>query len=205
MLSQSIRIAGVDEAGRGPLAGPVVAAAVILNPRKMISGLADSKTLSAKKREILAKQIKVKALVWAFGRAEADEIDRINILQATLLAMRRAVMALEIEPHQVLVDGNRCPQLPFVTEAVVGGDASVEAISAASILAKVMRDDEMVGYDRLYPNYKFARHKGYPTREHLEQLHRYGPSPIHRYSFRPVYEWVEARQTVLEIARPVQR
>ena len=184
-------IAGVDEVGRGPLAGPVVAAAVILDPLSPIADLADSKVLSAKKRARLAKEIKAKALAWAIGRADVDEIDRLNILQASLLAMRRAVLALKSPPVKVLVDGNRCPRLPYRTEAVVGGDASVQAISAASILAKVTRDEEMMSYDRSYPQYKFARHKGYATREHLERLRRFGASPIHRRSFRPVCEVLE--------------
>ena len=205
MLPNRRRIAGVDEAGRGPLAGPVVAAAVILNPVDKVDGLADSKTLSAKKRRVLDEEIKAKALAWAVGRAEVAEIDQINILQATLLAMRRAVLALDIEPHYVLVDGNRCPQLPFVTESVVGGDASVEAISAASIVAKVTRDREMEGLAQLYPHYDFAKHKGYGTRDHLERLRRYGPSRIHRHSFRPVHELTRGAQNTFEIAAPVQR
>ena len=200
MLFERKRIAGVDEVGRGPLAGPVLAAAVILNPLCPIDDLADSKVLSAKKRASLSEEIKASALAWAIGRAEVDEIDRINILQASLLAMRRAVLALAPQPHEVLVDGNRCPDLPFVAHAVVGGDASVEAISAASILAKVTRDDEMVGLDRVYPQYKFANHKGYATREHLQCLRQYGVSPVHRRSFRPVYELVEGTQTEFAFA-----
>ena len=204
MSSKRKRIAGVDEAGRGPLAGPVVAAAVILNPQVKINGLADSKRLSEKKRLSLHEEIKAKALSWAVGRAEVAEIDQINILQATFLAMRRAVLALAIEPYKVLVDGNRCPRLPFIAESVVGGDASVEAISAASILAKVTRDKEMKDLDRLYPHYNFARHKGYGTRDHLARLQRYGPSPIHRVSFRPVHDLIFGKQSVLEFTDSVQ-
>ncbi len=187
-----IYVAGVDEVGRGPLAGAVVAAAVILDPENPIAGLADSKRLSESRRTALADEIREKALAWALGRAEADEIDRINILQASLLAMRRAVEALSITPAHALVDGNRCPQLPCTAEAVVGGDASVPVISAASILAKVARDREMVALDKQYPGYGLARHKGYPTKAHLEALERLGVSPIHRRSFGPVRRLIEA-------------
>lgn len=176
-----------------------MAAAVILDPLKPIADLADSKVLSAKKRSTLAGEIRVKALAWAIGRAEVDEIDQLNILQASLLAMRRAVLGLDLLPGEVLVDGNRCPDLPFVTKAIVRGDATVEMISAASILAKVTRDAEMVGFDKVYPQYKFASHKGYPTREHLRRLRAFGPCPIHRRSFRPVYEWVEENQRELTL------
>ena len=198
-------IAGVDEVGRGPLAGPVLAATVILNPRNPIADLADSKALSAKKRTRLAREIKLKALAWAIGRAEVAEIDRINILQASLLAMRRAVLALPSPPSKVLVDGNRCPDLPYRVEAIVGGDASVQAISAASILAKVTRDEEMLTHDRSYPQYKFARHKGYATREHLACLRKFGASPIHRRTFRPVWELVGGIQTELPFAEVERR
>ena len=199
------RIAGVDEVGRGPLAGPVLAAAVILNPGNPIADLADSKTINAKKRIRLAAEIKLKALAWAIGRAEVAEIDRINILQASLLAMRRAVLGLQSRPVKVLVDGNRCPDLPYRVEAVVGGDASVQAISAASILAKVARDEEMLAHDRSYPQYKFARHKGYATREHLACLRKFGASPIHRRTFRPVWELVEGVQSELPFGQAEQR
>lgn len=179
-------VAGVDEVGRGPLAGPVVAAAVILDPQRPIEGLADSKKLNERQRERLFEQIRERALHWALGRAEAGEIDRINILQASLLAMRRAVEALPLVPGLALVDGNRCPTLPCPARAVVGGDASEPAISAASILAKVTRDREMVALDSRFPGYGLARHKGYPTRVHLEALRELGVTPIHRRSFGPV-------------------
>lgn len=179
-------IAGVDEVGRGPLAGPVVAAAVILDPGRSIEGLADSKALSASRREWLSVEIERCALAFALGRAEVEEIDRLNILQASLLAMQRAVAALSIAPARVLVDGRDCPVLDCDTEAIVGGDATVAAISAASILAKVARDREMTALDALYPDYGFGRHKGYPTREHLRALETFGPCAIHRRSFAPV-------------------
>lgn len=179
-------IAGVDEVGRGPLAGPVVTAAVILDPDNPITGLADSKKLSEKRREEIADEIREKALAWAIGRAEVDEIDNINILQATLQAMSRAVAYLSIQPDFVLVDGNRCPELSCPAEAVIKGDENVEEISAASILAKVTRDSEMVEMDKKYPGYGLARHKGYPTRVHIEALSKLGVTPIHRRSFGPV-------------------
>ncbi|MFC1337668.1 MAG: ribonuclease HII [gamma proteobacterium symbiont of Phacoides pectinatus] len=179
-------IAGVDEVGRGPLAGAVVAAAVILDPGRPIHGLADSKRLSEKRRLILAEEIRQHALAWALGRAEAQEIDRINILQASLRAMQRAVEALALVPDHALIDGNRCPSLPCSAEAVVRGDATVAVISAASILAKVARDQEMAELDRCYPGYGLAGHKGYPTKAHLQALEALGPSPIHRRSFGPV-------------------
>ncbi len=180
-------IAGVDEAGRGPLAGPVVAAAVILNPAHPIAGLADSKTLSETRREQLAAEIRTHALAWALGRADVTEIDRINILQASLLAMRRAVENLHLTPSQVLVDGNRCPPgLACPCQAIIKGDATVPAISAASILAKVARDAELRELHDRYPAYGFARHKGYPTLAHREALRRLGPCPEHRRSFAPV-------------------
>lgn len=177
-------IAGVDEVGRGPLAGPVVTAAVIL--RAPIPGLADSKALSPRRREYLAVQIREHALAWALGRAEVEEIDGMNILQASLLAMTRAVAALPVQPEEVQVDGNQCPRMPYPVSAIVGGDATVAVISAASILAKVARDAEMCEMDRLYPLYGFARHKGYPTGEHMEALRKYGACPIHRRSYAPV-------------------
>lgn len=179
-------IAGVDEAGCGPLAGPVIAAAVILDPEHCIVGLADSKTLSASRREELAIHIRQYALAWAVGRAEVEEIDRINILQATLLAMQRAVAALSIAPQRVLIDGKRCPSLPCASEAIVKGDQKIPAISAASILAKVTRDAEMCVLDGAYPAYGFAIHKGYSTALHLEALRIHGPALIHRRSFAPV-------------------
>ena len=179
-------IAGVDEAGRGPLAGPVIAAAVILDETSPIDGLADSKVLSAGRREELAVQIREHALCWALGRAEVDEIDRLNILRASLLAMQRAVAALSRPPILVLVDGNQAPELACQVQTVVRGDATVPAISAASILAKVARDTEMCELDALYPGYGFARHKGYPTAAHLDALEKQGISAIHRRSFAPV-------------------
>jgi ribonuclease HII len=185
-MPDSILIAGVDEVGRGPLAGPVVAAAVILDPARPIAGLADSKQLSATRREQLAAEIRAKSLAWALGRAEVAEIDQINILQASLLAMRRAVENLNVAPDQALVDGNRCPRLACPCEAIVKGDVTVPAISAASILAKVARDAELRELHERYPHYGFAQHKGYPTAAHVDALRRHGPCPEHRRSFAPV-------------------
>lgn len=184
-------VAGVDEVGRGPLAGPVVTAAVILDPARPIDGLADSKKLSAARRETLAEIIMERALVWAIGRAEVDEIDEINILQATMLAMQRAVAGLSPAPGHVLVDGNRCPQLPCSSEAIIKGDGTVPAISAASIIAKVTRDREMVALDAEYPGYGLAGHKGYPTKAHIAALLELGVTPIHRRSFAPVRRVME--------------
>jgi ribonuclease HII len=181
-------VAGVDEAGRGPLAGPVVAAAVILDAARPIKGLADSKTLSAARRERLVDEIRAHALCCAVGRASAQEIDHLNILQATLLAMRRAVEGLRLVPHRVVVDGNRVPSLRMTVAAVVKGDARVASISAASILAKVERDRLCLELHSLYPRYGFAIHKGYPTRAHLSALREHGPCAEHRTSFRPVRE-----------------
>lgn len=185
-MSDLIWIAGVDEVGRGPLAGPVVAAAVILHPDRPIAGLADSKKLSEKRREQLALEIREKALCWALGRAEVEEIDRLNILHASLLAMKRAVEALSTPPGHALIDGNRCPDLPCSAEAIIGGDACEPSISAASILAKVTRDREMVLLDQQYRGYGLAKHKGYPTKVHVAALREIGVSPIHRRSFGPV-------------------
>ena len=179
-------VAGVDEVGRGPLAGPVVAAAVILDPAWPIEGLADSKKLSAKRRETLAEVIRERALAWALGRAEVEEIDQLNILQASLLAMQRAVAALQPQAEFALVDGNRCPRLACPAEAVIKGDERVAVISAASIIAKVARDREMIELDQHYPGYGLARHKGYPTKAHLESLRRLGVTDIHRLTFGPV-------------------
>ena len=190
-MSDDPRIAGVDEVGRGPLAGPVVAAAVILAPQHPIAGLDDSKKLGPARRESLDREIRAKALAWSMGRAEVEEIDALNILQASLLAMRRAVEALHLRPDQVLVDGNRCPRLDIPVQAIVGGDSRVAAISAASILAKVARDREMLDWEARFPGYGLARHKGYPTRDHLEALHKLGVSPIHRRSFGPVRRLLE--------------
>lgn len=180
-------VAGVDEAGRGPLAGPVVAAAVVLE--RPIRGLADSKILLAAERERLADLIRTRARAWALGRAEVDEIDRLNILQATLLAMKRAVEGLGLAVDLLLVDGNRAPPLLLPMRTVIGGDARVAAISAASILAKVERDAEMRWLDGVFPGYGFAQHKGYATRAHLRALACYGPTPVHRRSFAPVRVW----------------
>jgi ribonuclease HII len=183
------RLAGVDEAGRGPLAGPVIAAAVILDPARPIEGLGDSKALSEAARERLAPLIRAHALAWALGSADRAEIDALNILQATLLAMRRAVLALPLRPEHVQVDGNRAPaleDLPCTVETVVRGDATVAAISAASILAKTHRDALMRALERSHPGYGFARHKGYGTAQHLAALRRLGPSSEHRLSFAPV-------------------
>lgn len=179
-------IAGVDEVGRGPLVGAVVTAAVILDPNKPIPGLMDSKQLSEKKRDLLAEQIRQNALCWSLGRAEAQEIDQLNILHATMLAMTRAVEGLSICPDFVQVDGNRCPNWRYASEAIVKGDSKVAEISAASILAKVSRDQEMAELDKQYPQYGFAQHKGYPTAKHLQLLAQYGPTEHYRMSFKPV-------------------
>ncbi|SET75417.1 RNase HII [Marinobacter segnicrescens] len=189
---QGWKLAGVDEVGRGPLAGPVVTAAVILHPDRPIKGLADSKKLTEKRREALYDEIIEKAAAWSLGRCEADEIDRLNIFQATLVAMERAVAGLCVPPEYVLVDGNRCPNWHWPSEPVIKGDGRVAAISAASILAKVTRDREMVAMEEIYPGYGLAGHKGYPTPVHLEALQRQGVTPIHRRSFRPVQEALEA-------------
>jgi ribonuclease HII len=179
-------LAGVDEAGRGPLAGPVVAAAVILDDHNPIVGLADSKKLTAARREALFDEIRAKALCCSVAQASVEEIDRLNILQATMLAMQRAVEGLRLKPHKVLVDGNRLPRLDVLAEAIVKGDDKVPAISAASILAKVTRDRMLLALDQAHPGYGFARHKGYGTAEHLEALATLGATPHHRRSFAPV-------------------
>jgi len=184
-------IAGVDEVGRGPLVGNVVAAAVILNPNKPISGLADSKKLSEKKRNLLYTEIKEKALAWCVASASPQEIDEINILHASMLAMKRAVEGLKISPEFVYVDGNRCPDLTCPSEAVVKGDSIIAEISAASILAKVDRDHEMTLLDKDYPEYGFAKHKGYPTAVHFAALNKHGPLSEHRRSFKPVRDLLE--------------
>lgn len=186
MKTATLLVAGVDEAGRGPLAGPVIAAAVILAADDDVAGLRDSKQLTARRREILAAEIRTRAVAWALGAAEAEEIDRINILQASLQAMSRAVAALPVAPARVLVDGNQTPRVACEVRAVIGGDRSIPAVSAASILAKVARDRLMAELDRIYPNYGFARHKGYPTAAHREALVKFGPCPAHRRSFAPV-------------------
>ena len=185
-LGARVLVAGVDEAGRGPLAGPVVAAAVILDPRRPIEGLADSKTLTAARREARARVIRRHASAHAVAQADVAEIDALNILHATMLAMRRAVEALGVAPDEVLVDGNRCPDVACRVRAIVKGDRDIAAISAASILAKTVRDALLVELDAAYPAYGFAQHKGYPTPEHLAALARHGPCPAHRRSFAPV-------------------
>ena len=183
-------ICGVDEAGRGPLAGPVVAAAVILDPRQPIDGLNDSKKLTAVRRETLAVEIREKALAWAVAEASVQEIDRINILQASLLAMQRAVSGLSLMPEKALVDGNKCPVLACPVEAIVGGDGKLAAIAAASILAKTVRDAQMQELHVLYPQYGFDRHKGYPMALHLAALREHGISPVHRRSYGPVAQLI---------------
>jgi ribonuclease HII len=185
-VKRTILVAGIDEAGRGPLAGPVVAAAVILDPRRPVAGLRDSKVLAPLRREELAILIRERSIAWATGSADVAEIDSLNILQATMLAMRRAVEALGVAPEEALVDGNRCPPLACRTRAIVKGDRDIAAISAASILAKTTRDALLVELDRVYPQYGFAQHKGYGTPEHLAALERHGPCPLHRRSFAPV-------------------
>jgi ribonuclease HII len=187
-MSGILLICGVDEAGRGPLAGPVSAAAVILDPANPIEGLADSKKLSEKQRDRLAPIIRERALAWAVAYAEVDEIDELNILQATLLAMKRAVQALHIQPQQVLVDGLYCPHTGLPSQAIVKGDSKVAAISAASILAKTARDELMLKLHEQYPQYGFDGHKGYPTAAHIAALREHGVSDVHRRSFRPVRE-----------------
>lgn len=179
-------IAGVDEVGRGPLVGAVVTAAVVLDPQQPIEGLNDSKKLSEKRREALAVEIREKSLAFSYGRAEAHEIDKLNILHATMLAMQRAVAALPLLPEAVAVDGHRCPEFAMPAEAIVKGDGKVPAISAASILAKVARDEEMQQLHLQYPEYGFDRHKGYPTKAHLEALATHGAIAQHRRSFAPV-------------------
>lgn len=184
-------VAGVDEVGRGPLCGAVVTAAVILDPARPVEGLNDSKKLTEARREALFPLIQERALAWCIARAEVEEIDRLNILHATMLAMQRAVAGLQIRPDLVLVDGNRCPALPMRSEPVVKGDSRVPAIAAASILAKVARDREMLELDKQYPGYGIAGHKGYPTPTHLAALRELGATPIHRRSFAPVRKALE--------------
>ena len=185
-IPENAVIAGVDEVGRGPLAGPVIAAAVILDPEQPIYGLADSKSINEKKRQKLAQEIMLKSRAWAIARAEVYEIDELNILQASLLAMCRSVDALNIKPGLVLVDGNQCPEMELPVKAIIKGDTKVAAISAASIIAKVARDREMTDLDHEYPGYGFAVHKGYPTMAHIQALKQLGACPIHRRSFAPV-------------------
>lgn len=179
-------ICGVDEAGRGPLAGAVYAAAVILDPHQPLTGLRDSKKLSEARRDQLAPQIKQTALAWCVAQASVQEIDQLNILQATMLAMQRAVEGLKLRPELVLVDGNRCPVMSITARAIIKGDDKVEAISAASILAKTARDADLMALHETYPEYAFDRHKGYPTALHLARLREHGVSPVHRLTFAPV-------------------
>ena len=187
-------ICGVDEAGRGPLAGAVFAAAVILDPNKIIAGLADSKKLSEKKRDFLAGEIKEKALVWSIASCSAEEIDEINILQASLLAMKRAVEGLSLQPDELLVDGLHCPKLSIPMRAIVQGDSKEACISAASILAKTARDAELYILDEQYPQYGFAKHKGYPTPLHMQMLALHGVLPIHRKTYAPVRRLLEVNK-----------
>lgn len=193
-------VAGVDEVGRGPLCGPVVTAAVILDPARPILGLNDSKKLSQARREALYDEIREKALSWSIARAEVAEIDTLNILHATMLAMQRAVEGLHITPRRALIDGNRCPRLAMPASAVVQGDSKVPAIAAASILAKVSRDREMEEMELAYPGYGIGGHKGYPTPVHLEALARLGATPIHRRSFAPVRAALEAHGGLITLA-----
>ena len=192
-------VAGVDEVGRGPLCGAVVTAAVILDRARPIAGLNDSKKLTEARREKLYDEICEKALSWCIARAEVEEIDELNILHATMLAMQRAVEGLSITPKLAMIDGNRCPVLTMPAEAVVKGDSKVPAIAAASILAKVSRDREMAAFELQYPGYGIGGHKGYPTAVHLEALERLGPTPIHRRSFGPVRRAYETREGLTEV------
>ena len=192
-------VAGVDEVGRGPLCGAVVTAAVILDPNRPIAGLNDSKKLTEARREKLYDEIREKALSWCIARAEVEEIDELNILHATMLAMQRAVEGLSITPKLAMIDGNRCPKLTMPSEAVVKGDSKVPAIAAASILAKVSRDREMTAFELQYPGYGIGGHKGYPTAVHLEALERLGPTPIHRRSFGPVRRAYEALEGLTKV------
>jgi len=187
--------AGVDEVGRGPLAGDVIAAAVILDPKQPIDGLTDSKKLSEKKRQKLSLEIKSKSLCWSIARASHKEIDEINILNASLLAMKRAIEGLDTKPSHCLIDGNKTPETTISCEAIVKGDLKVEAIGAASIIAKVERDEEMIELDQLYPGYGLAKHKGYPTKFHLEALNKLGVTPIHRRSFSPVRKLIDSEKS----------
>ncbi|WP_194755403.1 ribonuclease HII [Aliidiomarina indica] len=188
LLAPALLICGADEAGRGPIAGPVVAAAVILDPNNPIEGITDSKKISDKKRQKLSIEIKEKAYCWAIAQCDPEEIDELNILHASMLAMKRAIEALPVTPSKALIDGNRVPRLSIPAEAIVQGDAHEACIGAASILAKVERDRQMLAWHETYPQYNFAQHKAYPTAAHLAALIEHGVSPIHRKSFRPVRE-----------------
>jgi len=190
LINKADLVAGVDEVGRGPLAGPVVAAAVILDPNNPIDNLCDSKKLTAKRRLFLSKNIKLYSLAWSIGRAEVGEIDKLNILQASLLAMKRAIDVLEVKPDIVLVDGQYTPDVDFKKIAIIKGDDFISEISAASIIAKVERDNEMIALDKIYPGYGFSSNKGYPTKQHLESLEKLGITDIHRCSFSPVSKYI---------------
>ena len=194
-FTQNFLVAGVDEAGRGPLACPVLAAAVILDPLRPIDGLADSKVLSERKRDSLSEMIKTLALSWSVGLASVEEIDEFNILQATLLAMQRAVNGLAIQPDEVLIDGNMVPRMLIPAQAIVKGDSKVKVISAASILAKVTRDSIMVDYHKNYPDFSFHLHKGYGTQQHLAEIEKFGFLPIHRKTFNPVKTMLSQQST----------
>jgi ribonuclease HII len=193
--TQNFLVAGVDEAGRGPLAGPVLAAAVILDPLRPIDGLADSKVLSECKRDSLSEIIKALALSWSVGLASVEEIDEFNILQATLLAMQRAVEGLAIQPDKILIDGNIVPRMFIPAQAIVKGDSKVKVISAASILAKVTRDSIMVDYHKNYPDFSFHLHKGYGTQQHITEIEQFGFLPIHRKTFNPVKTMLSQQRT----------
>lgn len=193
-------LCGVDEAGRGPIAGPVVAAAVILDPEYPIVGVTDSKKLSEKKRLLLSEDIKAHALYWAIAQCDVEEIDHLNILHASMLAMTRAVAALPVAPEHVLVDGNRLPKLDVPATAIIKGDASEACISAASILAKVERDRQMVEWHQRYPVYDFAKHKAYPTAQHLQLIREHGVTAIHRRSFKPVRDVLQAQQNASQVS-----
>ena len=190
LINKADLVAGVDEVGRGPLAGPVVAAAVILDPNNPIDNLCDSKKLTAKRRLFLSKNIKLYSLAWSIGRAEVGEIDKLNILQASLLAMKRAIDVLEVKPDIVLVDGQYTPDVDFKKIAIIKGDDFISEISAASIIAKVERDNEMIALDKIYPGYGFSSNKGYPTKQHLESLEKLGITDIHRCTFSPVSKYI---------------
>ncbi len=194
-MHERLLVAGIDEVGIGPLAGPVVAGAVILAPDHPIEGITDSKALTDKKRGALAQQIKEQALAWAIGQASVAEIDQMNVLQASHLAMRRAVHLLAIRPHKLLVDGNKLPKFDIPAEAVIKGDLNVPAIGAASIIAKVFRDEEMMAMADKYPGYGFARNKGYPTKQHRDALQRIGVTQIHRRSYAPVQQALSVHAT----------
>jgi|SRR5690554_3904105 len=205
-MSTQLLVCGADEAGRGPIAGPVVAAAVILDPNQPIEGINDSKKLSEKKRNALSEIIKEKALAWAIAQCDPDEIDQLNILHASMLAMKRAIESLSIVPAKAFIDGNRIPPgLSVPAEAIIGGDAIEQCIGAASILAKVERDRQMLEWHERYPMYEFNKHKAYPTKQHLQLLQQHGVSPIHRKSFRPVKSLLEHPPADHALAKPITK